>query len=176
MKNKTITAISAGTSYAMLKLTESNLDPYTRCTVGLAVGSAIVFKRGDENPLALFLGIGVIIGSALQLIDVAKGGRLIKNQGNLPVYIIGENNGLSVLQYGQVPSGNIDGFSFKGLNGVFKLSDGVYANINSNNSIKYTPGLGRFINQSVRSGGYKTKQWVDQQTDLRWKELYDKSI
>ncbi|GDX50636.1 hypothetical protein LBMAG26_14950 [Bacteroidota bacterium] len=176
MKNKTITTISAGTSYSMFKLTESSLDPYTRFAVGLAVGSGIVFKRGDENPIALSLGIGVIIGSALQLIDVAKGGRLIKNQCNLPVYIIGENSGLSVLECGQVPSGNVDGFSFKGLNGVFKLSDGVYANINSNNSIRYTPGLGRFINQIIRSGGYKTKHWVDQQTDLRWKELYDRSI
>ena len=176
MKNKAITAISAGTSYSMLKLTESSLDPYTRFAFGLAVGSGIVFKRGDENPLALSLGIGIIIGSALQLIDVAKGGRLTKNQCNLQVYIIGENSGLSVLEYGQVPSGNIDGFSFKGLNGVFKLSYGVYANINSNNSIQYTHGLGRFINQNIRSGGYKTKHWVDQQTDLRWKELYDKSI
>jgi hypothetical protein len=176
MKNKTITAISAGSSYSMLKLIESSLDPYTRFTLGLAVGSGIVFKRGDENPVALSLGIGIIIGSALQLIDIAKGGRLIKNQCNLPVYIIGENGGVSVLEYGKVPSGNIDGFSFKGLNGVFKLSDGVYAKINTNNSIQYTPGLGRFINQSLRSGGYKSKQWVDQQTDLRWKELYNKTI
>ncbi len=176
MRNKTITAISAGTSYSMLKLTESSLDLYTRFAIGLAVGSGIVFKRGDENPVALSLGIGIIIVSELQLIVVAKGGRLIKNQCNLPVYIIGENSGLSVLEYGQVPSGNIDGFSFKGLNGVFKLSDRVYANINSNNSIQYTPGLGRFINQNIRNGGYKTKHWVDQQTDLRWKELYDRSI
>jgi hypothetical protein len=136
MKNKTITAISAGTSYSMLKLTESSLDPYTRFAIGLAVGSGIVFKRGDENPVALSLGIGIIIGSALQLIDVAKGGQLIKNQCNLPVYIIGENGGVSVLEYGKVPSGNINGFSFKGLNGVFKLSDGVYAKINTNNSIQ----------------------------------------
>ena len=69
--------------------------------------------------------------------------------------------------------GCIVGFSFKGLNGVFKLSDGVHAHINSNNSIEYTPGLCRFIHQHVRRGGFKTKQWVDQQSDLRWKELYD---
>jgi len=59
---------------------------------------------------------------------------------------------------------------------VFKFSDGIYAKINLNNKVQYTPGLGKFINQNVRSGGYKTKQWVDQQTDLRWKELFDKSI
>lgn len=176
MYNKAITAISAGTSYSILKLTRSTLDPYTRLIAGIAVGYAIVLKCGDENPGALLLGIGVLIGSVLQLTDVAKGGRLIRNQANLPVYIIGENGGVSVLEYGKIPSGNIAGFSFKGLNGVFKLSDGVYAKINTNNSIQYTPGLGRFINQSVRSGGYKSTQWVDLQTDLRWKELYDKSI
>lgn len=176
MNNKTIKKDLAATSYSMIKLTESSFDSYTRCIFGLALGFAIVIICGDENSLALFLGIGVMIGSILQLTDVAKGGRLTKNQCNLPVYIIGENIGLSVLEYGEVPAGNVDGFSFKGLNGVFKLSDGVYANINSNNSIQYNPGLGRFINQSVRSGGYKTKQWVDQQTDLRWKELYYRSI
>lgn len=113
MKNKTITAIFAGTSYSKLKLTKSSLDPYTRFVASLAVGSAIVLKHGDENPAALFLGIGILIGSALQLIDVVKGRRLIKNQCNLQVYIIGENSGLSVLEYGLVPSGNINGFSFK---------------------------------------------------------------
>ena len=173
MKNKTITTISAGTSYSMLKLTESSLDPYTRSAIGSILGFTLALSPNNNYR---FIGIGTMIAGALQLIDVAKGGRLIKNQCNLPVYIIGENSGLSVLEYGQVPSGNIDGFSFKGLNGVFKLSDRVYANINSNNSIQYTPGLGRFINQSIRSGGYKTKQWVDQQTDLKWKELYNRSI
>ncbi len=173
MKNKTITAISAGTSYSMLKLTESSVDPYTRSAIGSILGFTLALSPNNNYR---FIGIGTMIAGALQLIDVAKGGRLIKNQCNLQVYIIGENSGLSVLEYGQVPSGNIDGFSFKGLNGVFKLSDGVYANINSNNSIQYTPGLGRFINQNVRNGGYKTKHWVDQQTDLRWKELYDRPI
>lgn len=171
MKNKTITAISAGTSYSMLKLT--NMDPYTRSAIGSILGFTLALSPNNNYR---FIGVGTMIAGALQLIDVAKGGRLIKNQCNLQVYIIGENSGLSVLEYGQVPLGNIDGFSFKGLNGVFKLSDGVYANINSNNAIQYTPGLGRFINQNIRSGGYKTKDWVDQQTDLRWKELYDKSI
>jgi hypothetical protein len=91
-------------------------------------------------------------------------------------YILDENQGVTILEPGQTPSISIDGLTFKGLNGVFKLSDGIFANINSNNSIKYTTGLGRFINQNIRSGGYKTKDWVDQQTDIRWKELYDKSI
>jgi hypothetical protein len=112
----------------------------------------------------------------ISLTNTPFGPRNGEYYSNLPVYIIGENGGVSVLEYGKVPPGNIDGFSFKGLNGVFKLSDGVYAKINTNNSIQYTPGLGRFINQSVRRGGYKSKQWVDQQTDLRWKELYSKSI
>lgn len=173
MKNKTITAISVGTSYSMLKLTYSSVDPYTRSAIGSVLGFTLALSPNNN---LRFIGIGTMIAGAIQLIDVAKGGRLVKNQCNLPVYVIGENSGISILEYAQVPLGNIDGFSFKGLNGVFKLSDGVYAKINSNNFIQYTPGLGRFINQNVRSGGYKTKQWVNQQTDLRWKELYDRSI
>jgi hypothetical protein len=112
----------------------------------------------------------------LQLIDIEKGGRLVKNQCNLPVYIFGENGGLSLLEFSQVPKDNTVGFALKGLNGVFKLTDGVHAKINSNNSIQYTSVLGLFINKYLRIGGYKSKQWVDQQTDLRWKELYRKSI
>ncbi len=173
MKNKTITAISAGTSYSMLKLTQSKVDPYTRAAIGSILGFTLALSTNNNFR---YIGIGTMIAGVLQLIDVLKGGRLIKNQCTLPVYIIGEKSGLSVLEYGQVPAGNIDGFSFKGLYGVFKLSDGVYANINSHNFIKYTPGLGRIINQNLRSGGFKTKQWVDLQSDLRWKELYNKSI
>jgi hypothetical protein len=176
MKNKMLKTISAVTSYLLLKLTKSSLDPYTRFTLGTAVGYAIVVIHGDENPLALYLGIGILIVSTLQLIDIEKGGRLVKNQCNLPVYIFGENGGLSLLEFGQVPKDNTVGFALKGLNGVFKLTDGVHAKINSNNSIQYTSVLGLFINKYLRNGGYKSKQWVDQQSDLRWKELYNRSI
>ena len=176
MKNKTITSISSGTYYSVLKLAALSVDPYTRSAAGLALGFALVLKYGDENYAALYIGIGVLLGSILQLAEVAKGGRLIRNQSSVPVYIFGEKGNLSVLESGQVPSGDIIGFTCKGLNGVFKLSDGVYAKINANNAIQYARGLGRLINQSIRSGGFKTKQWVDQQSDLRWKELYDRSI
>ncbi len=176
MNKKIKTSIATGISYSMVKLTELTLDPYTRFAVGLVVGCVIVLVCGDENSFALFLGMGVMIGSILQLFDGANGGRLIKNYCHLPVYVLEENGGLSVLEYDQTPSGNIDGFTYKGLNGVFKLSYGVYAKINSNHSIRYTSGVGRFINQTLRNGGYKTKQWVDQQAELHWKELYEKSI
>lgn len=176
MKNKITTAISDGTSYSILKLTKSSLDPYTRLTFGIALGYAIVIMCSDENHTALYLGMAIHVGSLLQLIDVTTGGRLIRNQSNLPIYIISEKSDVSVFENGKVPSGNIVGFSFKGLNGVFKLSVGIHVKINAYNSIQYTPGLGRFINQKIRSGGFKTKKWVDQQSDLRWKELYDRSF
>jgi len=165
--------MSAGTSYLMLRFANSSVDPYTRSAIGTVVGFALALSSENNHR---FIGIGAMIAGALQIIDVTKGGRLVKNQCNLPVYVIGENSGISVLEFGQVPSYTIDGFSVKGLHGVFKFSDGIYAKINLNNKVQYTPGLGKFINQNVRSGGYKTKQWVDQQTDLRWKELFDKSI
>lgn len=165
--------ISAGAWSSILKWTGSRIDPYTRLWVGMTIGFGIVAKYGDENSSAVWLGTGVMMGSLLPWYDATKGGRLVKNQSNAAVYTIGESSGVSVLEPGQIPTGCIVGFSFKGLNGVFKLSDGVHAHINSNHSVEYTPGLGRFIHQHVRRSGFKTKQWVDQQSDLRWKELYD---
>ena len=163
----------AGTSYLMLRFANSSVDPYTRSAIGTVLGFALALCSENNHR---FIGKGTMIAGALQIIDVTKRGRLVKNQCNLPVYVIGENSGISVLEFCQVPSYTIDGFSFKGLHGVFKFSDGIYPKINLNHKVQYTPGLGKFINQNVRSGGYKTKQWVDQQTDLRWKELFDKSI
>jgi hypothetical protein len=83
---------------------------------------------------------------------------------------------VTILEPGQTPSNSIDGLTFNGLNGVFKVSDGVYVELGNDNNIDYSFGFGKLINQNLRSGGYKSKQWVDQQTDLRWKELYRKSI
>ena len=169
--------MSAGTSYSMLRFANSSVDPYTRSAIGTVLGFALALCSENNHR---FIGKGTMIAGALQIIDVTKRGRLVKNQCNLLVYVIGENSGISVIEFGQVPSDTIDGFSFKGLHGVFKFSDGIYAkinlNLNLNNEVQYTPGLGKFINQNVRSGGYKTKQWVDQQSDLRWKELFGKSI
>ena len=169
--------MSAGTSYSILRFTNSSVDPYTRSAIGTVLGFALALSSENNHR---FIGKGTMIAGALQIIDFTKRGRLVKNQCNLLVYVIGENSGISVLEFCQVPSYTIAGFSFKGLHGVFKFSDGIYTkinlNLNLNNEVQYTPGCGKFINQNVRSGGYKTKQWVDQQSDLRWKELFDKSI
>lgn len=165
MNSKTITAIYTGTSYSILKLSDSKVDPYTRAAIGSIFGFALALS---SNSNYRYIGIDSMIAGALQLIDVAKGGKLVKNLSALPVYTLGENSGITILEYGQVPSGSIDGFTFKGLNGV-------YAEIGLNNKIQYTPGFGRFINQTVRSGGYKNKQWVNQQKDLRWHEPFMKS-
>jgi len=173
MTSKKITAISAGTSYSILKLTDSKVDPYTRAAIGSILGFVLALSSNNSYR---FIGIGAMIAGAMQLMDVFKGGKLVKNGCTQLVYVIGENSGLSVLDQGQVPEGNIDGFAFKGLHGVFKLSDGVYGEIDFKNKVHYTPGLSKFINQTYRKAGYKTKQWVDQQTDLRWRELYLKSI
>jgi hypothetical protein len=76
-----------------------------------------------------------------------------------------------------MPSNSINGLTFKGLNGVFfKVSDGVYVELATGNNINYLFGFGMLINQKFRNGGYGSKQWVEQQTDLRCKELYNKSI
>jgi hypothetical protein len=172
-KSQLIIAGSSIVSYAGIKTLENKIDPYTRMSLGLL---ATVGLSLSENQTTRNIALGLGIASMLQLLDIKKGGKITRNDSNIQFYILDENQGVTILEPGQTPNNSIDGLTFKGLNGVFKVSDGVYVNVNSNNFIKYTPGLGRFINQKIRSGGYKTKVWVDQQTDIRWKELYDKSI
>jgi hypothetical protein len=172
-KNQLTITSSSIVSYAGIKTLENKIDPFTKSSLGLL---ATVGLSLSENQTTRYIGFGLGIAYLLQLLDIKKGGKITRNDSNIQFYILDENQGVTILEPGQTPSNSIDGLTFKGLNGVFKLSDGVYANINSNNSIQYTPGLGRFINQNIRNGGYKTKHWVDQQTDLRWKELYDRSI
>lgn len=174
MENKskiTTTSATALLGYGLLKLPQNKIDPYTRFTFGVAVGSAMVFS---QNPLVRYAGIGLGIASFLQLIDIKNGGRLSSNEAVSKVFVLHEEKGVVELNDNEVPDYNIDGFTFKGLNGVFKLSDGVYAGINFNNDIN-TFGVGSIVNK-LRNAGLKSKNWVDAQTDKRWSNLYDMSI
>ena len=168
----TITTFSI-VSYAGIKTIENKIDPFTRMSLGLlaAVGLSL-----SENQTTRNIGLGLGIASLLQLLDIKKGGKITRNDSNIQFYVLDENQGVTILEPGQTPSNSIDGLTFKGLNGVFKVSDGVYVELGNDNSIDYSFGFGKLINQNLRSGGYKSKQWVDQQTDLRWKDLYRKSI
>jgi hypothetical protein len=168
----TITTFSI-VSYAGIKTIENKIDPFTRMSLGLL---ATVGLSLSENQTTRNIGLGLGIASLLQLLDIKKGGKITRNDSNIQFYVLDENQGVTILEPGQTPSNSIDGLTFKGLNGVFKVSDGVYVELGNDNSINYSFGFGKLINQNLRSGGYKSKQWVDQQTDLRWKELYRKSI
>jgi hypothetical protein len=173
MNKKSITLISTGSSYAVLKTMDSKIDPYTRSAVGAISGFALALS---SNNTMRYIGVGTMIAGALQLIDVPQGGRLVKNLSSFPVFVLDEKYGITKLEPGEIPSNTIDGFTFKGLNGVFKVTDGVYVQINSNGSISYTPGLGKLVNQNIRSGGLKSKDWVANQQDKRWQELFNNSI
>ena len=172
-KNQLTITTSSIVSYAGIKTIENKIDPYTRMSLGLL---ATVGLSLSENQTTRNIGLGLGIASLLQLLDIKKGGKITRNDSNIQFYILDENQSVTILEPGQTPSNSIDGLTFKGLNGVFKVSDGVYVELGTDNSINYSFGFGKLINQNLRSGGYKSKQWVDQQTDLRWKELYSKSI
>jgi hypothetical protein len=172
-KNQLKIASSSIVSYAGIKTLENKIDPYTRMSLGIL---ATVGLSLSENQTIRNIGLGLGIASLLQLLDIKKGGKITRNDSNIQFYILDENQGVTILEPGQTPSNSIDGLTFKGLNGVFKVSDGVYLELGKDNSINYSFGFGKLINQNLRSGGYKSKQWVDQQTNLRWKELYIKSI
>jgi hypothetical protein len=174
MKKKQLTITTSSiVSYAGIKTIENRIDPFTRMSLGLL---ATVGLSLSENQTTRNIGLGLGIASLLQLLDIKKGGKITRNDSNIQFYVLDENQGVTILEPGQTPSNSIDGLTFKGLNGVFKVSDGVYVELGNDNSINYSFGFGKLINQNLRSGGYKSKQWADQQTDLRWKELYRKSI
>jgi len=172
-KNQLTITTSSIVSYTGIKTIENKIDPFTRMSLGLL---ATVGLSLSENQTTRNIGLGLGIASLLQLLDIKKGGKITRNDSNIQFYILDENQGVTILEPGQTPINSIDGLTFKGLNGVFKVSDGVYVELGNDNSINYSFGFGKLINQNLRSGGYKSKQWVDQQTDLRWKELYRKSI
>ncbi len=174
MKNKNlITTVSGLISFKGLKSLEHSIDPYTRMSLGLiaALGLSI-----SNNQINKSIGVGIGIASFLQLLEFKKGGRIIRNLSNSKIFVLDENCGVKEILPGQIPSNSIDGLTIKGMNGVFKVSDGIYIELEKDNRIIYSIGVGKLLNQSLRFGGFKSKQWVDQQTDLRWKELYSKSI
>lgn len=172
-RNQLTITTSTIVSYVGLKTLENKIDPFTRMSLGLLATLGLSLS---ENQITRNIGLGLGIASLLQLIDIKKGGKITRNDSNIQFYILDENRGVTILEPGQTTSNSIDGLTFKGLNGVFKVSDGVYIELGKDNSVNYSYGLGKLINQNLRSGGYKSIQWVEQQTDLRWKELYSKSI
>jgi hypothetical protein len=171
-KQLTITFYSI-VSFAGIKNFDNKIDPYTRMSLGLIATVALSLS---ESQTTRNIGLGLGIASLLQFLDIKKGGKITRNYSNIEFFILDENRFVTLLEPGQTPGNSIDGLTFKGLNGVFKVSDGVYVELGSDNSIQYSFGFGKLINQKLRSGGYKSKLWVDQQTDPRWIELYSKSI
>lgn len=172
-KKNQITTLSASTivGYGLLKLPQSKIDPYTRATIGITVGIGMLLS---QNPIVRLVGVGIGIAGFLQVIDIFKGGRLSSNEARSQIYVLHETKGVIELKSNEVPDYNIDGFTYKDLNGVFKLSDGVYAGINFNNEINVL-GVGAIVNK-LRKAGLKSKSWADSQTDKRWSNLYNLSV
>jgi hypothetical protein len=165
-------------SYGLLQTQHNKIDPYTRSLIGITIGASMFIS---QNSLFRFLGVGIVIGSALQILDIDKGGKLSFNKSNTSVYVLPEQRiGGNIKEYNnnEIPKFNIDGFTIKGLNGVFKLSDGIYAGLYSDNTIGYSFGIGGIVNK-IRNAGIKDKSWCEIQIvkgDERWIKLYEKSI
>lgn len=172
-EKKFLTSISSILGYLTLKNFDSKIDPYTRFSLGLSASLPFCFS---ENQVYRNVAVGLGIASFLQLYDIKKGGKIIRNDSLQPIFVLDETNGISEIQPGYLPSTPIDGFTFKGLQAVFKVSDGIYVELNRDKSICYSAGIGPFINQNLRNGGLKSKEWVAMQSDRRWIELFKKSI
>ena len=169
-------AISTIGSYGLLKSQQSKIDPYTRGTIGIAIGLGMIFLS-DKNQLLLFSGIGAVIGSAIQFTDVQLGGKLAYNAYNKPVFVLQEHCGVVELKPNEVPEYPIDGLTIKVLNGVFKVSGGIYAKVLVDGTITETFGIGALLNKA--RWGIMSKEWTYKQTlkgDSRWATLYEKSV
>lgn len=175
--NKAATlATSTAVTYTAIKAAQKNIDPYTRICIGFSAG-LVVSIASDENTTMQYVAFGIMAGSILNGLEITKGGRLTYNNIDsilTPVYVLHETEGIKELLPYEIPNYPIDGFTFKGYNGVFKISNGIYAGITSNAKINYSWGLSGIINK-VRNAGYKNKAWCDKQTS-RWQQLYNKSI
>jgi hypothetical protein len=173
MDKNSNTLISWRSLYSLFKKIDSKFDPYTR----FAFGALSCFAMGlSLNNIVRYIGVGTGIVGAFQVLDVHKGGRLVKNNSSFQVYVLDEKYAITKLEPGEIPSNTIVGFTLRGINGVFKVTDGIYVQINLNGSISYTPGLGKLINQNIRSGGLKSKDWVANQQEKHWEELFNNSI
>lgn len=177
MKNKnqsTVLSVSTIGSYGLLKLPQSKIDPYTRATIGFFAGMAMVVSR---NPIIRLSGFGIMLGSILTLDEIVriKGAKIVQNESNKSVSYLHEDSGVGELHSKQIPDFRIDGLTSKGIKGVYKFRDGVYVKILSDGTITETFGIGKIFNR-ITNAGFKTKPWVDAQTDKRWLALYEKSL
>jgi len=170
MKNIKSINLAAMVGYGALKLSKKQIDPYTRAAIGTFTGFLFTMS---SNVQIRMLGIGTMIVSALELLETNDGGKLVLNESKKNVWVLDELNGSSLIENGQQYSGSIDGFAIDGMKRVFKVSDGVYVKIKADSTIQYAAGLGKYLNENLRNSGFKDEIWVDQQSDVRWRALFD---
>lgn len=178
MKNKvSVLGTSAIGSYGLLKIPINSIDPYTRTAImglsgiGLLLHPDLTIKS---------VGVGLIIGSAVNGLETIffAGGKVVHNDFNKPIYFIGENEGIDLVSPFKCPTVRIDGLTYEGLNGVFKVGNGVYVKILSDGTITELLGLGKLANY-FDNGGLKNKDWcksIANQGDDRWLNLFERSL
>lgn len=162
------TGTSTTLSFALLKAFRNSADPYTRIAIGGSLSLVAFAFAGRE------IGLGVGFGSLLQGTEISQGGRITKNEYQQTIYTLHEDKGVKELVIGTLPNYNCDGFTFNGLNGVYKISDGVHCQIYKNGSVNFS-GLGALVNKA-KNGGFHNYDWCVKTKDSRWLELYAMSL
>lgn len=160
--------IAGAITYAALKAIQNSTDPYTRAAIGSAGAVGVSMYNGADYK---YITGGVFLVAMAQMCDITKGGKIVTNRATFPIYVLHETQGIIKLQPGQTPNYGIDGFTFKGLNGVIKLCDGVYCRIYATGRTTIR-GFGAVVNK-IHGGGIKTRDWCQQQPDKRWMELLE---
>ncbi|PCH67159.1 MAG: hypothetical protein COC01_06425 [Bacteroidetes bacterium] len=153
-----------------------SIDPYSRSLPLIIGGTALViYGAYTDNKSVVYMGTALAGLGVIQLPELAKGARIVKNDYNKPTYVLHETKGVMEVSPFEIPDFRIDGLTIHGINKVFKVRNGVYVKIDENGNIEETVGLGNIFNK-LTGAGFKNEDWVIKQEDRRWEELYKKSI
>jgi hypothetical protein len=166
-------------SYIALKIGSRKIDPYTRFTIGCVVALILITIGAKQNKTLIPLGIGIGCGSFLTFEELLRvGGKLLKNDYTKDVYVLHETKGVIKLDLNKFPDIRIDGITYKGMKGVYKVSDGVFVDISQNGEIIANSYWGKKVILK-KNAGLKDLAWCQSKTtptDNRWLDLYAKSL
>ena len=177
-KNLLYAGISGVGSYFLYKLPGKTIDPYARLIMLMVPATGLFFHPDQEIK---FIATGMMAGTAISSAEtlIFEGGKIVRNELDIPLYVIGnKTSGIHTVPPFHTPSFRIDGLSFQGLNGVFKVANGVYIKILPGGNIKETSFFAKIAN-CLDKGGLKNQQWcrnMSREGDPRWLELYQKSL
>lgn len=139
--------------------------PYNYLLLGMLLAFLLGLSEHEYIRLAgVITGILFILSTA----HLLRGGRLLSNDSSCDVFVLTSEKKVMPVAPGQTTLVPVIGLAIRGIPAVFKITNGIYVKVNAQNTVVYSSVAGKVINQFLRKGGLKTKEWVKQQPDLCW--------